>query len=111
MTDTNDELLLEFYSKMKRDVLEPKTIVEYTREPYIMDAGNVRVTIDSNIKTSINNTDFLDKNAPMIPIRENSTILEVKYDNFLPEIVKNMVNMGTMRTSAFSKYGESRMYG
>ncbi|MFZ7121872.1 MAG: polyphosphate polymerase domain-containing protein [Eubacteriaceae bacterium] len=109
--NSNDDLLLEFYSKMKSQLLKPKTIVEYTREPYVMRAGNVRVTIDSNIKTSILNTDFLNMQAPLITAGEKDIILEVKYDNFLPEIVHNVVNIGNLRTTAFSKHAVSRIYG
>jgi len=111
MLGTSDDLILELYSKIKGQLLRPQTIVEYTREPFIMQAGNVRVTIDKNIKTSMRNTDFLNIEAPLIVAGENHMILEVKYDNFLPEIVRNIVNLGDLHTSAFSKYGICRIYG
>ncbi len=111
MARSQDNLILELYSKIKGQLLKPQTIVEYTREPFIMRAGNVRVTIDRNIRTSILNTDFLNSQAPLITAGEKHMILEVKYDNFLPEVVRKIVNLGDLNTSAFSKYGVCRVYG
>lgn len=111
MLGSDDDLILELYSKIKGQMLRPQTIVEYTREPFIMQAGNVRVTIDRNIRTSLLNTDFLNKDAPLITAGEKYMILEVKYDNFLPEVVRSIVNLGDLHTSAFSKYGICRVYG
>jgi len=111
MAESDDNLKLELYSKIKGQLLRPQTIVEYTREPFIMQAGNVRVTIDRNIRTSVLNTDFLNSQAPLITAGEKYMILEVKYDNFLPEVVRKIVNLGDLNTSAFSKYGVCRVYG
>lgn len=108
---SEDGLMVELYSKMKGQLLKPKTIVDYIREPYVFAPGNVRVTIDRNIKTSNGNINMLDKNIPMIDSSENQMILEVKYDNFLPEIIRCAVNLDGRRATAFSKYGVSRIYG
>ena len=37
--------------------LRPKTIVDYTREPFVYGPGNVRITLDYNIRTGLGNTD------------------------------------------------------
>jgi len=111
MSNCEEKLVLELYSKIKGQLLLPKTIVEYIREPYTMEAGNVRITIDSEIKTGILNTDFLNRNAYMVSTNNDTMILEVKYDNFLPDIIKNIITLETRRSSAFSKYAISRIYG
>ena len=51
MIESGDKLVQEFYLKIKNNGLAPKVIVDYTREPYIFKAGNVRLTFDYNIKT------------------------------------------------------------
>ena len=50
---------MELYSKMLSQGLKPKTIVDYTRDPFVFPPGNVRVTIDYNIRTGAFRTDFL----------------------------------------------------
>lgn len=105
-------LILELYTKMVLQGLRPKTIVDYTREPFIFDAGNVRVTLDYNIRTGLKCTDFLNGNCITIPAGDTNTIiLEVKWDNYLPEIIKDIVQLEGRRGAAFSKYAVSRIYG
>ena len=105
-------LILELYTKMVLQGLRPKTIVDYTREPFTFDAGNVRVTLDYNIRTGLKCTDFLNSNCITIPAGDTNTIiLEVKWDNYLPEIIKDIVQLEGRRGAAFSKYAISRIYG
>lgn len=112
MRESKQGLLLELYTKMKYQQLRPKTIVEYTREPFVYQTGNVRITFDSKVRTGISSKDFFDLEAPTVAANEeNITILEVKYDHFLPEIIENCIQMRDRRTSAFSKYVACRLYG
>jgi len=74
----------ELYSKMRGQALLPKTIIEYVREPFVCVAGNVRVTFDTEIRTGIRSTDFLDDAVPLAPAGEEIVLLEVKYDAYIP---------------------------
>lgn len=103
-------LCTELYREMTFSRLMPKTIVDYTREPFIYAPGNVRVTIDRDIRTGLNCTDLLNDNAITIPAGENSIILEVKWDEFLPDIIKDTVGLDR-HAAAFSKYARCRIYG
>ena len=60
MRDAQRPLVQELYSKMQTQQLRPKTIVDYTREPFVYPPGNVRVTLDYDIRTGLGATDFLD---------------------------------------------------
>lgn len=111
MNDSERPLVCELYIKMKSLGLRPKTIVEYTREPFVFPAGNVRVTIDYNIRTSLACTDFLNPECITIPAGQAPVILEVKWDAFLPDIIRDAVQLEGRRTSAFSKYAQCRIYG
>ena len=106
-----DPLLTEFYSKMRSQLLGPKTIVDYTREPFQFGPGNVRVTIDHDIRTGGYRTDFLNPEAVTIPAGESPIILEVKWDGFLPDIIRDAVSLPNRRVTAFSKYEQCRIYG
>lgn len=107
---SKDPLLIEFYSKIKTQLLTPKTIVVYDREAFIYEPGNCRITFDRNIKTSIGVTEFLNPDHFKFDVSEAITILEVKYDNYLPEIVKLAVQLKDRPSAAFSKYAVSRKY-
>ena len=100
----------ELYSKIYQQGLRPKTIVDYTREAFVYSAGNVRVTLDENIRTGLFGLDFLNPDCPLIPIENQPIILEVKWDQFLPTIIRDAVLLKGRHTTSFSKYAESRIY-
>lgn len=103
-------LLQELYRRMLTEGLRAKVIVDYTREPFIYDPGNVRVTLDYDIRTGLRNTDFLNPDAVTIPAYDSPIILEVKWDEYLPGIIKDAVQLPNRRAGAFSKYASCRMY-
>jgi len=109
MAQDPQELVRELYTEMKTKLLEPKTIVDYMREPFIFRPGNVRVTLDHDIRTGLHSTDFLDYEAPTIPVKGSPIILEVKWDGFLPDIIRQAVQIDR-RAGAYSKYMACRMY-
>ena len=104
-------LVRELYSKMRSGGLRPKTIVDYTREPFVFAPGNVRVTLDYNIRTGLGCTDFLNPDCVTVPAGDAPIILEVKWDGFLPDIIRDAVQLPGRRVSAFSKYAQCRIYG
>lgn len=111
MIDCGRPLVQELYSKMMSQGLRPKTIVDYTREPFIFSAGNVRVTLDYDIRTGLYCTDFLNTDCVTIPAGNVPIILEVKWDEFLPSVIRDIVQLESRRTAAFSKYAACRTYG
>ena len=103
-----EPLCIELYAKMKFQVLRPRSLVEYKRQAYIYNPGNVRVTIDSEIRASANIHDFLSK-SPVMAQADSSFILEIKYDEFLPEIMRRATTLSSRQPTAFSKYAVARM--
>ena len=111
LAESMEPLVRELYQKMRTQGLKPKTIVDYTREPFVFAPGNVRVTLDYHIRTGLGCTDFLDPGCITVPIRDDPIILEVKWDSFLPSIIRDIVQIPGTHTSAFSKYAACRVYG
>jgi len=109
LKENGSSLCLELYAKMHYQQLRPKKIVDYRREAYIYPMGNVRVTMDYDIRTSYNIHDFLNPEPVLIPV-SGAYILEVKYDSFLPEIIRGMVSLSGRRSTAFSKYATTRIF-
>ncbi|MBQ1888270.1 MAG: polyphosphate polymerase domain-containing protein [Firmicutes bacterium] len=103
-------LVEELYCKMRYQGLRPKTIVDYTREPFIYGPGNVRVTFDYDIRTGLGCTDFLDPDCVTVPAGDAPIILEVKWDAYLPTVIKDCVQTPGRRAAAFSKYAQCRVY-
>lgn len=111
MVECGVPLIQELYSKMTSQGLRPKTIVDYTREPFVFAPGNVRVTMDYNIRTGLNCIDFLNTDCVTIPAGDAPVILEVKWDEYLPDIIRDTVQLPYCRVGAFSKYAVCRIYG
>lgn len=111
MMQSGIPLIQELYSKMISQGLKPKTIVDYTREPFIFAPGNVRVTMDYNIRTGMNCIDFLNPDCVTVPAGDAPIILEVKWDEYLPDIIRDAVQLSGCRAGAFSKYAACRIYG
>lgn len=96
---------------MKTDLLLPKVIVEYDRVPYVYPLGNVRITLDENIRASGRTDLFLEDQIPLRPIMPaGQHILEVKYDEYLPDFIYRTVQLPNLRQTAFSKYYLCRKY-
>lgn len=111
MPSSGRPLIQELYWKMKANGLRPRTLVDYTRHAYVFPTGNVRVTLDFNIRTGLGSTDFLNSSAITVPAGDAPAILEVKWDEFLPDIIRDAVQLPGRHTSSFSKYAACRIYG
>ncbi len=96
---------------MKTRLLKPKVIVEYDRTPFVEKLGNTRVTLDRNIRSSNAVASFLEKRVPARPIMPaGKQILEVKYDEFLPDYLYRNLQLSHLRQTTFSKYYLCRRY-
>lgn len=105
-------LIRELFIQMYLYQLKPTTVVDYIREAYVYPNGNVRITFDSKIQTSFRNVDIFNPDLVMIPAFDpNQLILEVKFDEYIPDIIKIPLQMMDRRPDAYSKYQLSRMYG
>lgn len=107
LLESDKPLKRELYAKMKYQLLKPKSIVVYTRETFVYPLGNVRVTIDTNICGSNNIKEFLNPDLQYFHINRSS-ILEVKWDEYLPQIIRDCVQVKNRNSAAFSKYAATR---
>lgn len=101
----------KFCIKYQAELYRPKVIVEYEREPYVYDMGNVRVTLDTDIRSSNRIDSFFDKTVFARPIMPSGYhLLEVKYDEFLPDHIYRSLQLENLRLTTFSKYYLCRKY-
>ena len=110
MASSKDPVIADFYKKICHQRLGAKVLVDYTREPYIFAPGNVRVTFDYNIRTGLTCTDLFAPEGMTVPIKDSPCILEVKWDEYLPDIIRDAIQLENRHGAAFSKYAACRMY-
>ncbi|CBK75188.1 VTC domain [Butyrivibrio fibrisolvens 16/4] len=91
--------------------LRPATIVEYERIPYIYKNGNVRVTFDTNVSSTSDYKTFWDEHLPKRPIMPvGMHLLEVKFDEYLPDYIYHALNINNLQLTAYSKFYLCRKY-
>ena len=91
--------------------MRPVVIVEYDRRPYVYPAGNVRITLDEHIGSCADVQRFLDPVIPRRPVQlQGQQLLEVKYDEYLPDHIYRSLQLENLQQTAFSKYAICRKY-
>ena len=103
--DRLSPLLQKLQLQMMTCQMRPVVIVEYDRIPYVYRLGNVRITLDTNISSSTAISGFLDPQIPKRPVMPvGQQLLEVKYDEFLPDFIYYSLQLQNLRQTAFSKF-------
>jgi len=108
----NQPLLNMFIKEMKTQALHPVVIIEYERTPFVCREGNTRVTIDRNIRSSSEVGSLL-SGKPLNTrsvLQKGQSLMEVKYDSFLPDHIRDTIEHGRMRRETFSKYYLARKF-
>lgn len=111
-TPSLDNPVTLFNIAIRERGLRPKIIVEYDRTAYVFDPGNVRITLDRNLRASrqigaFTKGGYLYFEYPEDPDR----VLEVKYDEFLPGFIAGILELGNMNQTSYSKYRLCREIG
>ena len=105
VSESTSLLLEQFLLLQNQENLKPKVIVAYDRTPFVYQFGNVRITFDRNIGSTTDFSSFFDSYLPQRPILPlGKQILEVKYDELLPDFLYNAMNLGNLQRTTFSKY-------
>ncbi len=109
--ENHPSLLRKLKLQMDTLLLRPVVIVEYERIPYIYRNGNVRVTFDMNLSSSDDLFRFWDASLPRRPVMPPGMhLMEVKFDEYLPDFIYRGLNLGVLRQAAYSKYYLCRKY-
>ena len=95
----------DFFSSVCASGLKPSVIVDYMRAPYVCKAGNVRITLDSRLSVCYNTFDMFSKDALYFPVfNDGEAVLEVKYDEFLPLYIKELLSGLPLLQESVSKF-------
>lgn len=107
LSKKDSPLCLDFYSAL-RSGLHPVSIVDYRRTAFFSAPGNIRITIDDDIRTDRFCENFFKGNTGIPFSATDSCLLEIKYDSFLPDHIKKLISVRDLFRSGFSKYTKSR---
>ena len=95
------------FRSLKQKVYRPIIIVEYNRFALVYPDFNVRITFDSNIKSSYD-IDLLRLNYAHHTVEDHNVVLEVKFDGYLPNSISSILSKHKLNHTSFSKYSNAR---
>ena len=105
LLEKESQMAKEFYLDMRMNLLKPEVIVDYEREPYVFDAGTVRITFDKNVRACRANQDIFDKEIASYEIYpQDKMILEIKFTGYLPERIRKVFQVRNLTQTSASKY-------
>lgn len=100
-----EEICKKLYVNHATKLLKPVTVVEYRREAYVYPHGNVRITFDKRISASIGELDIFSQNYETIQVPlDDMMVLEVKYDDYIPDFIWKIIQTDRIIKCAISKY-------
>lgn len=103
------EVYEQYLEKILSEAYRPVSIVEYERKAFVYQPCNVRITFDRNIVVSTNYDRFFDENMKSIPMLPKGVhVLEIKYDEFLPDFIGELLQGKQLKRVSCSKYYLSR---
>lgn len=105
LLEKEETLCKEFYYECMVNLYRPKVIVDYEREPLIFPKGDVRITFDSDVRAAVGGWDIFDSELPAFSVLDQGMIvLEVKFTELIPDIIKKLLPLDGQQFSAISKY-------
>lgn len=111
LADRDEAFARQMHLKFKLEAMRPRVLVDYVREPYVFPYGNVRVTFDKNVRSAYRMTDIFDAGLPTYPVLPSGiVVLEVKFDEVLPDFIASIVQADAPVRSAVSKYVLCRQF-
>ena len=100
-----EDFAAECYALMQMKLYRPKTIVEYNRKAFIAKENKIRVTFDNNIVATETSFDLFSPNLNMYPVLDKfAVVLEVKFNGFLLNYIKDMLDTVNKSELSVSKY-------
>ena len=105
LLDKGAAMAREFYADHASRLLRPRVIVDYEREPYVLEAGTVRITFDKAVRAAHPWEDIFDPGIPVYgALPPGRLIMEIKFTGYLPEKVRRIFQTRDMPQTSASKF-------
>lgn len=109
--DTRDGLVEELRLQFVSKGLRPRVLVDYDRTPFICRDGNTRITLDENVRTRPYIAHLFASPRAMVPAMDaDQVILEVKFDDFIPQYLLDALADIPRVNMAISKFAMCMNY-
>lgn len=102
--DGEEDAFGEFYRSDRITKLRPRVIVDYRREALVYPFGNVRITFDKELSACFNTLDMFSPEAQYTRIYDKEIILEVKFDQYIPDSIQSALHGLNAPAQPVSKY-------
>lgn len=110
LLQSNKEMPKQMFWHIRTRQLAPAVVVDYQREVFTCNEGNVRITFDRNLEAGIDTADIFDTDITLVSaFPPNTLILEVKYDDYIPDYILSALQIHSHKKEAISKYVYCRM--
>ncbi|MDX2471633.1 MAG: polyphosphate polymerase domain-containing protein [SAR324 cluster bacterium] len=104
-------VLNKIFIAFSRGHYRPKLIIDYDRDAFMFDFFNLRITVDKNLRANNSDFDLFSSSMHTIPVvLEGKQILEIKYENCLPQHIQQCLQLDAFERQAISKYTLGRRY-
>lgn len=104
-----DNILKQFLIDYRLNRLKPSIIVDYNRLAFTYHVSDVRITFDSKIKSGLYNYNLFDEDVCTYSVIDNNqVVLEVKFNEILPEAIAIILSTVPTFRQAFSKFAACR---
>ena len=105
LKDRTEQVCKDFYLECALNGMKPAVIVDYDREPYVYSYGDVRITFDEHVRAGVFAQNLFDRELPVFEVLEpGQLIMEVKFTEYLPEIIRDLIQVDDCIYTAASKY-------
>ena len=102
-------LLEQFIRDIANYHLVPSVLVDYFRLAYVFEPLDVRVTFDEYIKSGLFTSNLFDRDFPGVPVlKENEVVLEVKFNEIMPDFIRLILETVPKCRLAISKFAICR---
>jgi hypothetical protein len=109
LADMENILALQIYSLIRSEVRRPCCLVQYNRFAFVAHANDIRVSFDMKLSTSENPYGLFDSRPCLYPVGSYDDVtLEVKYNHFLLDYVKDLLRCCDRVPISYSKYVMAR---
>ncbi|MFI3213927.1 MAG: polyphosphate polymerase domain-containing protein [Eubacteriales bacterium] len=101
-------IALKLYSMLTLGCYRPVVLIEYDRIAYTYPENDIRITIDTKVRSSEIELDLFNTEVPFIGTIQEQAIVEVKFNGKLLESLAKIFSKYPMVQTSISKYGTGR---
>lgn len=110
MLKYGNKVLNKAYAEFKKSSYRPVVLVDYLREAFVFDTNEIRIVFDRFLRSSISQLDIFQSGSVLKPqLKKGIVVMEVKYNYFVPNSIKKLIQIKSFSRSAISKYCTGRL--